>query len=189
MPSVEHVQRFLCLKNRMQGADDKLKGYDFRIAQNEREIKEALSLRRMVFVEEQQLFKHDDWDANDKTAIYLNAWSKKKNTLVGTVRCYPDPQDHSTWWGGRLAVHPDFRIRGIGVYLIRAAVETVKVQLAKRFMANVMVENVNLFRKMGWITIGEPFESYGHPHQLMEVDLNVCHAPSLQSTRNESTHL
>jgi putative N-acetyltransferase (TIGR04045 family) len=169
----------------MQEVDDQLREYEIRMAQNEREIQEALSLRRMVFVEEQQMFKNDDLDANDRTAIYLNAWSRN-NILVGTVRCYPDPRNNTVWWGGRLAVHPDFRIRGIGVYLIRTAVDTVKAQLAKRFLANVMVENVNLFRKMGWIAIGEPFESYGHPHQLMEVDLNVCHAPSLQYSREES---
>jgi putative N-acetyltransferase (TIGR04045 family) len=163
-----------------------LRGYDIRVAQNENEILEAHALRRMVFVEEQQMFKVDDVDTDDEKAIHLIAWSKRKNILVGTVRCYPDQQNNGVWWGGRLAVHPDFRIRGIGVYLIRAAVDAVKNQQAARFLANVMFVNVELFRKIGWIPVGEPFESYGHPHQLMEVDLNVHDAPSLQYSRDES---
>jgi putative N-acetyltransferase (TIGR04045 family) len=167
--------------------DGKLRGYDIRVAQNEKEIQEALSLRRMVFVEEQQMFINDDIDTDDEKAIYLNAWSQKKKILVGTVRCYPDQQNNHIWWGGRLAVHPDFRIKGIGVYLIRAAVETVISQQAHRFLANVMVENIKLFKKLGWVTLGEPFVSYGHPHQLMEVDLNVCNASSLQYTRDKSS--
>jgi putative N-acetyltransferase (TIGR04045 family) len=163
-----------------------LRGYDIRIAENEKEIQEAFSLRQMVFVDEQRMFEKDDTDTNDSNAIYINAWSKRNNLLVGTVRCYPDPHDHTLWWGGRLAVHQDYRIRGIGVYLILAAIEVVKSQSAKRFLAKVMSKNVELFKKIGWEPIGNAFESFGQPHQLMEVNLDVPDALPLQHTRIKS---
>jgi putative N-acetyltransferase (TIGR04045 family) len=165
-----------------------LRGYEISIAQNQKEIQEALSLRRMVFVEEQQMFEKNDLDANDDNAIHINAWSVRKNILVGTVRCFPDQQNNSVWWGGRLAVHPDFRIKGIGVYLIRAAVDAVKTQQANRFLANVLSKNVELFEKLGWVPVGKSFDSFGHPHQLMEVDLNVHDAQSLQLNRDKFNH-
>lgn len=166
-----------------------MKGYEIRIADGEEEIREALALRQSVFVEEQNIFKKSDKDENDQKAIYINAWSKRKNLLVGTVRCYPDTNIPNQWWGGRLAVHHQYRIRGIGVYLIRAAVETVRKQKAERFLANVQLQNVELFKKMGWRTVGLEFFSHGHPHQTMEADLNVFYASSQTTSRRQAERI
>ncbi|MED1438220.1 GNAT family N-acetyltransferase [Aeribacillus composti] len=154
-----------------------MKFCEIRVAKSEEEIQKALELRRMVFVEEQRMFEENDLDEYDHGAIYLNAWSRRKDVLIGTVRCYRDKEKPNVWWGGRLAVHPDYRTRGIGVYLIRAAVETVKNQQASRFLASVQLQNIELFKKLGWEPVGETFVFNGHPHQIMEVDFNVCHAP------------
>jgi putative N-acetyltransferase (TIGR04045 family) len=160
-----------------------MKSYEIRVAESEEEIQAALALRQMVFVEEQHIFEETDLDENDLQSIYLNAWSLKKSFLVGTVRCYPDKENPNVWWGGRLAVHPDYRVRGIGVYLIRAAIEAVKHQQASRFLASIQLQNVELFKKLGWRVLGDTFNLKGHLHQIMEVDLNVLHAPSIQYTR------
>lgn len=163
-----------------------MRGYEIREAVSQKEIREALLLRQLVFVEEQQMFHGQDRDEHDQVAIYLNAWSLRRNIIVGTVRCYPDKKNNNVWWGGRLAVHPDFRVKGVGVYLIRAAVETVKNKGAERFLATVLSENIRLFEKLGWESLGNIFKSFGHPHQLMEVDLNVHDASSFQYTGNQS---
>lgn len=163
-----------------------MKSYDIRIADNEKEINAALYLRQMVFVEEQGMFQENDKDENDNKAIYINAWSKRENCLVGTVRCYPDKKNPDQWWGGRLAVHSKFRTRGIGVYLIRAAVETVKKQQADQFLAHVQLQNVELFKKLGWMEIGDVFLSRNYPHQTMEANLNVFHASSQDTHRHQA---
>jgi putative N-acetyltransferase (TIGR04045 family) len=162
-----------------------LKDFEIRVAKTEEEVQMALALRRLVFVEEQQMFKENDVDDHDGKAIYVNAWSRRKAHLIGTVRCYPDRDDPNVWWGGRLAVHPDYR-RGIGVYLIRAAVETVKRQKGSRFLASVQLQNVKLFKKLGWKPVGDIYNLHGYPHQIMEVDLNVFHAPSSQHDRRRA---
>ncbi|UQD53462.1 GNAT family N-acetyltransferase [Bacillus methanolicus] len=161
-----------------------MKFCEIRAAESEEEIQKALELRRMVFVHEQHMFEENDLDEYDDGAIYLNAWSRRKDLLIGTVRCYRDKEKPNVWWGGRLAVHPDYRTRGIGVYLIRAAIETVKNQQASRFLASVQLQNIELFKKLGWEPIGDIFFFHGHPHQIMEVDLNVFHA-SPQSARRK----
>jgi putative N-acetyltransferase (TIGR04045 family) len=159
--------------------------WDIRIAESKKDIQEALALRRMVFVDEQHMFEENDLDEYDNEAIYLNAWSRRKALLVGTVRCYRDIENPHVWWGGRLAVHPDYRSRGIGVYLIRAAVDTVKNQHASRFLASVQFQNVELFKKLGWKPIGDPIIYHGHPHHIMEADLNVFLASSTQSAKRQ----
>lgn len=152
-----------------------MKNYEIRIADNEREREAAFALRRQVFVEEQRLFDQTDTDENDSASIYLNIW-KHGTTLLGTVRCYPDQNDPTLWWGGRLAVHPDYRLKGIGVYLIKAAVIQMRRQGVRRFMANVQEQNISLFEKLGWSKVGELTYIHEHPHQLMEANLYVYDA-------------
>jgi putative N-acetyltransferase (TIGR04045 family) len=158
---------------------------EIRVAESEEEIQKALELRRMVFVDEQHMFEEDDLDEYDNGAIYLNAWLRGKDVLIGTVRCYRDKEKPDVWWGGRLAVHPDYRTRGIGVYLIRAAIETVKNQQASRFLASVQLQNIELFKKLGWEPIGDTFIFHGRPHQMMEVDLHVFHASPQSAGRRQ----
>jgi putative N-acetyltransferase (TIGR04045 family) len=148
-----------------------------RTAVTEQEIQEALSLRRQVFVEEQHIFDTTDEDEHDEESFFINAW-KDESILIGTVRCYPDREDPSVWWGGRLAVRSEFRLRGIGVYLIEAAVEEMKIRSVRRFLAQVQQQNVNLFEKLGWKTVGDVFWVRDHPHQIMEANLHVHDAPS-----------
>lgn len=78
-----------------------MKNYEIRIAETELETQASLVLRRQVFVEEQQLFEESDADENDSSSITINIW-KQGTILVGTVRCYPDRNTPSLWWGGGL---------------------------------------------------------------------------------------
>lgn len=152
-----------------------MKNYEVRLAEGEAEIYAALTLRRQVFVEEQHLFDQSDTDEFDQESIYINAW-KKGSILMGTVRCYPDKEDPTLWWGGRLAVHSDYRLRGIGVYLIEAAVKQMQRQNVRRFWAQVQEQNIKLFEKLGWSKVGELITIHEHPHQLMEANLHVYDA-------------
>lgn len=152
-----------------------MKNYQIRLAATEQEMIAAMSLRREVFVEEQHLFGETDADDHDLESIYINAW-KNGTMLMGTVRCYPDLEDPSLWWGGRLAVKPEFRLRGIGVYLIEAAVEEMRLRKVRRFLAKVQQQNVNLFEKLGWKIVGELLWIHDHPHRVMEANLHVSDA-------------
>lgn len=149
-----------------------MRNYEIRIADSEYELQASLSLRRQVFVMEQQLFEESDADENDPSSITINIW-KQGTILVGTVRCYPDRDNLSLWWGGRLAVHEQYRIRGIGVYLIEAAVQHMKLQQVPCFRAQVQEQNIQLFEKLGWTKVGDLTLIQGHPHQIMEANLDV----------------
>ncbi|GAB7055296.1 MULTISPECIES: MSMEG_0567/Sll0786 family nitrogen starvation N-acetyltransferase [unclassified Paenibacillus] len=152
-----------------------MKSCQVRIAKTEHELEAALSLRRQVFVDEQHLFDGTDADEHDPASIYINAW-KNGETLMGTVRCYADNDDPTLWWGGRLAVKPEFRLRGVGVYLIEAAVEEMRLRGVRRFLAKVQQQNVKLFEKLGWKTVGGLIWIHDHPHHIMEANLHVYDA-------------
>jgi len=138
-----------------------------RHVQNQEELFESYSLRKEVFVEEQKLFKRTDRDRHDKHAIHIIALYNNK--IVGTVRVHRDKAD--SWYGSRLAVLKRFRGKA-GKILIQKAVEVVKGNGAKQFMAHIQKRNVPLFKRLKWKPVGQIITYHNEPHQLMEAELD-----------------
>lgn len=147
---------------------------------------EAMALRRAVFCIEQGIFARDDRDAIDDRAQLLVAMSCNggmPEQVVGTVRIHRaqgEGAGKDEWWGSRLAVHPAFRSQGhLGVTLIRLAVSRANALGCETFLAQVQLQNVPLFRKLGWQVLEET-SVHGRPHARMRADLGwypPCHDP------------
>jgi putative N-acetyltransferase (TIGR04045 family) len=146
--------------------------YRIQWAQNEWERQRAHALRRAVFCVEQGLFHDDDRDAVDRHAQLLVAVScvgGAPDEVVGTVRIHQSRPRQ--WWGSRLAVAPAFRSLGrIGATLIRLAVSSARGGGCDHFMAHVQSQNVPLFERMHWRSMGEE-RLHGRTHHLMQADL------------------
>jgi putative N-acetyltransferase (TIGR04045 family) len=136
------------------------------------EINGSFALRRKVFCEEQGLFDGSDRDAIDETAIPLVALSLlgiAADEVVGTVRIHQ--QAPGLWWGSRLAVSRDYRrVSALGAGLIRLAVCTATARGCHTFLAHVQSQNVPLFERLHWHSLGEQ-EFHGRPHHKMQADL------------------
>lgn len=142
------------------------------------ELAGARSLRRQVFVEEQQIFVDNDHDAIDETALPLVAiatLAAEPAEVVGTVRIHePSP---GVWWGSRLAVAPSYRRVGrLGAELIRLAVSTANGIGCTEFHAHVQIQNVPLFRRLHWEPAGE-IDLHGVRHMHMLASL--AHYPPI----------
>jgi putative N-acetyltransferase (TIGR04045 family) len=137
-----------------------------RAVETKQELREGFALRKKVFVEEQGLFKRTDRDRNDKKSVHIIAIYK--GMIVGTVRVYQ--QSAGIWYGSRLAVLKNYRGRA-GRALIQEAVDFVKEKGAEHFRAAIQLQNVSLFKRLGWFPIGPAITYRGHPHQLMEAQL------------------
>ena len=135
---------------------------------SEDELAECFDIRRKVFVQEQHLFEHSDRDDYDGQAIHIAAFYQSR--IIGTVRVYQDAG--GAWWGGRLAVLKKYRGRA-GRELVSAAVALVKLQGAEHFYANILSENLNFFKNIGWRPVGVEFLLHDRPHRLVEADLGV----------------
>ncbi len=137
------------------------------------ELAQCLDIRRKVFVQEQHLFEHSDRDEYDRGAIHIAAFYQSR--IIGTVRVYQD--DGGVWWGGRLAVLKRYRGRA-GRELVLAAVALVKLQGAEHFYANILSENVNFFKTIGWRPVGVEFVLHGRLHRLVEAALDILTDPA-----------
>lgn len=157
------------------------------------ELEGHFAVRRRVFVDEQKLFTGSDRDAHDEHAIHLVAIDVATGEVVGAVRCYRDSVGSSglracgsTWYGGRLAVLPEYRksAEAIGSALCRLAIATMEEKTVTRFLALVQLRNVRFFQRMGWMRLGRPTSHCGQDHQLMRAPLYrrqappVAHSPS-----------
>ena len=151
-------------------------GYYIRAASKPFEARGAAELRRRVFVEEQQIFPDHDRDEIDLIATHLVALSTfahEADQIVGTVRIHEERP--GLWRGSRLAVDRDFRSVGrLGAELIRLAVCTANARGCERFLANVQMQNVILFRRLHWNVLDE-IDLHGVPHAVMQADL--CYYP------------
>jgi putative N-acetyltransferase (TIGR04045 family) len=142
---------------------------EIRIASEPWEIEAYYRIRHQVFVEEQGVFKDSDRDEHDETGIPIIACCDGR--IAGVVRCYPTSE--GIWYGGRLAVHRDYRKYDIGTRLVRKAVETMeRHEDVERFVANIQIQNVRFFRRLGWFRVGQPFLFNGIRHQMMEAPLD-----------------
>ncbi len=141
-----------------------------RVAETDAEIEEYLRLRHEVFVSEQGIFPVSDRDVHDDRAIPIIALAA--GAVAGVVRCYP--RGSGVWYGGRLAVRPEFRSGvNIGGLLVRKAVELMRARPdVRRFLATVQFQNVRFFQRIGWIRLGKPFCLRGKKHQIMEKKLH-----------------
>ncbi|MEY3298034.1 MAG: hypothetical protein RLZZ597_1294 [Cyanobacteriota bacterium] len=147
--------------------------YRFELARSAQEIEAYYQLRKAIFCEEQGLFLDDDEDDLDAVAYPIIAIDDEAPTdqnVVGVVRIYE--AQPRLWYGGRLGVHPDYRRVGcIGKGLIHKAVTTANGWGCDRFLATVQLQNVRFFRRLHWASMDE-IQVLGHPHHLMEADLN-----------------
>ncbi|MCI0709240.1 MAG: GNAT family N-acetyltransferase [Chloroflexi bacterium] len=140
-----------------------------KVAETEAELKEYFAIRHMVFVDEQRMFEGTDRDEHDEHSIHLVALDKNTGRVVGAVRCYEADKD--VWYGGRLAVHPNYRKGTIGRQLCELAEATVIEQGCEQFLAYIQLQNVPFFKRLNWSPIGEPVLYHGQPHQLMAASL------------------
>ncbi|BET25650.1 putative N-acetyltransferase (TIGR04045 family) [Limnobacter thiooxidans] len=145
-----------------------------KLAVDDWELQQAQALRKKVFVVEQGIFQHSDHDLFDSSADTLVATTGMlgiPDAVVGTVRIHQ--QEPGVWMGSRLAVDHSFRAdKGLGKALIRMAIGSARARGCKAFYANVQVQNVALFQKLGWQAVGE-VTVHGVVHMFMQADLGL----------------
>jgi putative N-acetyltransferase (TIGR04045 family) len=133
----------------------------------------AARLRCQVFCEEQKIFRDDDRDGIDATAVPIVAIASLGvafDDVVGTVRIHEE--EPGLWWGSRLAVAPAYRRMGaIGTSLIKLAVSSAHARGCRRFLAHVQSQNALMFQRLHWTTLA-CIDLHGRPHHMMEADLN-----------------
>lgn len=128
-------------------------------------------VRRIVFIEEQQVPPDLEWDeATDQEAHHFLAINEA-GQAVGCARLLPSGQI------GRMAVIKALRGRGIGERLLTAAVEQARDLGMQRLFLNAQTQAEGFYRGGGFLPVGDVFMEAGIPHRRMELDLPIRFDP------------
>lgn len=129
---------------------------------------QLLTVRREVFVEEQNVPEEIEIDELDPVAHHLLALSSEQEP-VGTARWIDG--ENKCIRIGRVAVLKSKRRDGIGSLLIRKALSDAKKSGFLRACLHAQVSSIPFYSHLGFTLTDIPeFEEAGIPHREMEIE-------------------
>ena len=122
---------------------------------------ELYSVRREVFIEEQNVPESIELDSRDPDCFHVLA-SNTKGRPVGTARM--DVKGKI----GRMAVLQNYRRRGIGRKMIQVLMDYGRKNAITDFHLSAQITATGFYRKMGFEPFGEEFIEAGITHINMK---------------------
>lgn len=128
-----------------------------------RDLGTCLALRRVVFIDEQGVPEADELDGLDDAAVHLLA--VQGDRPVGTARIL---RQGDTGKIGRVCVLPAARGTGVGVALVRAAVDHLAADPAiRRAKLSAQTGALGFYERLGFAAVGTDYMDAGIPHRDM----------------------
>ena len=132
-----------------------------------RDLATCLELRRIVFIEEQQVPEDLERDELDATATHLLA--EHEGRAVGTARLL---EVGETGKIGRVCILPEARGLGLGATLIRAAVEEFRKRpQITRVKLGAQTHALGFYERLGFTAVGPEYLDAGILHRDMVLAL------------------
>lgn len=131
-----------------------------------RDIATCLALRRIVFIEEQDVSEAEEVDGLDGAALHLLA--SDDGTPVGCARILIK---NDTAKIGRICVLKSHRRAGLGAELIRVCLDLLAKQGVSRAELGAQAHALGFYKKLGFVAFGPVFDDAGIDHQAMEIRL------------------
>jgi len=129
------------------------------------DIDACLALRRIVFIEEQNVPEADELDGLDAAALHVLA------TDGAPVGCARILLKDDTAKIGRVCVLQSHRGTGLGAAIIRACLDVARQQGASRAVLGAQTHALGFYERLGFVAFGPVYDDAGIPHQDMELAL------------------
>lgn len=129
---------------------------------------DAQPLRREVFVVEQGVPEHEEWDEADATAVHAVVYNGLGQGIA-TGRLL----QHAPGVGriGRMAVDHGVRGGGHGAQVLDGLIAAARACGDREVVLNAQQSAIGFYRGRGFAPYGEAFEEVGIPHQAMRLVL------------------
>ncbi len=149
----------------MNHTDSHSLAYTVRRATWEADRVALAAIRREVFVVEQRVPEHEEWDDRDAVSAHVIAIAADGST-IGTGRLLPDGHI------GRMAVRKPWRERGVGSALLSALIAMARERGFSETRLHAQTHALAFYRKHGYTALGDEFMEAGIPHYAMRLALN-----------------
>ncbi|SDX79339.1 Predicted N-acyltransferase, GNAT family [Aidingimonas halophila] len=123
----------------------------------------AGEIRRRVFILEQQVPQHEEWDGRDDECLHFLVWSGKH--AIGTARLLPDGHI------GRVAVLKEARGSGIGRELMQFVIDTARQRGHEYLELAAQTQALDFYRRLGFKDFGHDFIDADILHRNMRLIL------------------
>lgn len=130
------------------------------------ELPALLEIRRVVFIEGQNVPEHEERDGLDGEALHFIALDG--DAPIGTARVLVDG---GTAKIGRVAVLDDHRGKGVGQNLMRGILDDLRRDGLSRAKLGAQTHAIGFYEALGFTAEGPEFLDAGIPHRMMTCDL------------------
>lgn len=130
------------------------------------DIAQVLAIRRIVFIEGQNVPEDREVDGMDGDALHLLL--EKDGVPIGTARLLLDGEIGKI---GRVAVLEAYRGSGFGVLLIEKSIEVLRARGMQKAKLGAQTHAIGFYEKLGFTAFGPEFIDAGIPHRDMVTDL------------------
>ena len=121
------------------------------------------SIRKTVFIDEQQVSKTEEWDGLDLKAQHFLLYTES-TVAVGCARVLCEP---AAWHIGRVAILKPWRLQGAGSALMRAVAAWCIAEAPYTLYLHAQVQVTGFYQKLGFSAYGDIFMDAGIPHIAM----------------------
>ena len=122
------------------------------------------SIREAVFIQEQGVPAHLEWDGLDEVSHHVLALSANGDA-IGCGRITPDGKI------GRIAVLQAWRCKRVGSTMLEALLNYAHSQDYQVLELHAQIKAVQLYRRFDFTEVGEVFMDAGIPHIKMQLYL------------------
>ncbi|MBX0357081.1 GNAT family N-acetyltransferase [Halobacillus sp. Nhm2S1] len=129
---------------------------------NKQHKDDAFYVRRVVFVDEQQVPLEIEIDEFDDTAIHFVGYEKNQPVAAARLRFV-----HGFGKLERISVTKEHRGRSFGKQIIESMEEVIRDYAFDKAKLNAQTHAEAFYESLGYVTISEPFMDAGIPHVTM----------------------
>lgn len=126
----------------------------------------ARSIRKKVFIEEQDCPPEEEWDGHDDTSRHVLGRVDGRAVATARWRTVPHGEEIVAKLE-RFAVLPEFRGRGHGTVLVRHVLEDARRAGFDAFLVHAQDHLEDWYEDLGFSSTGRTFEEAGRPHVEM----------------------
>lgn len=137
-----------------------------KIVSNEKEYEDAVTVRREVFVVEQEVPVEMELDEFESTATHFVVYDDQEP--IGAGRCREVNNDLKV---ERICVLPSRRNRGVGVLIMKKIEEYANQRDVAGLKLNSQTHAIKFYQRLGYLTVSEEFMEAGIPHVTMKKPL------------------
>ena len=140
---------------------------DIRVVSSKEDIAQCLRLRRLVFIEEQQVPEDEEVDGDDDHCTHILA--RVDGIAMGAARFqYIDGKAKIQ----RVCVLKEARGTGLGAQLMRGILETIKTEgKVETAVLGSQTHALAFYEKLGFSAFGDEYLDAGILHQDMKITL------------------